>query len=90
MLEDLIPEEEVVVTFSHAGYAKSQSTDTYKQQKRGGSGKTAATTREQDFVENLYVGSSHDTLCVFLTKVKFIGLKCTKSHKAEGLRGVGL
>ena len=75
LLEDLIPEEEVVVTFSHAGYAKSQSTDTYKQQKRGGSGKTAATTREQDFVESLYVGSSHDTLLCFSNKGKVYWLK---------------
>ena len=75
MLEDLIPEEDVVVTFSHAGYAKSQSMDTYKQQKRGGSGKTAATTREEDFVENLYVARSHDTLLCFSNRGKVYWLK---------------
>jgi len=75
LLEDLIPEEDVVVTFSHAGYAKSQSMDTYKQQKRGGSGKTAATTREEDFVENLYVARSHDTLLCFSDKGKVYWLK---------------
>lgn len=75
LLEDLIPEEDVVVTFSHAGYAKSQSMDTYKQQKRGGSGKTAATTKEEDFVENIYVARSHDTLLCFSNRGKVYWLK---------------
>ena len=62
---DLIPEEDLVVTISHQGYAKTQSLDVYQAQRRGGQGKIAATLREEDFVENLLVANSHDTLLCF-------------------------
>ena len=63
--EDLIPEEDLVVTISHNGYAKTQALDVYQAQRRGGRGKVAATVRDEDFVENLLVANSHDTLLCF-------------------------
>ena len=63
--EDLIPEEDLVVTISHKGYAKTQALDVYQAQRRGGRGKVAATVRDEDFVENLLVANSHDTLLCF-------------------------
>ena len=63
--EDLIPEEDLVVTISHNGYAKTQGLDVYRAQRRGGRGKVAATVRDEDFVENLLVANSHDTLLCF-------------------------
>ena len=64
-MEDLITEEDLVVTISHTGYAKTQPLDVYQAQHRGGRGKVAATVREEDFVENLLVAHSHDTLLCF-------------------------
>ena len=64
-MEDLITEEDLVVTISHNGYAKTQPLDVYQAQRRGGRGKVAATVRDEDFVENLLVANSHDTLLCF-------------------------
>ena len=64
-MEDLITEEDLVVTISHEGYAKTQALDVYQAQRRGGRGKMAATVRDEDFVENLLVANSHDTLLCF-------------------------
>ncbi|HEX7927014.1 MAG TPA: DNA gyrase subunit A [bacterium] len=64
-IEDLIPQEEVVVTISHAGYVKRTPTRQYRTQRRGGKGKLGMTTREEDFVEKMIVASSHDTLLIF-------------------------
>ena len=75
MTEDLIPEEDLVVTFSHEGYAKAQSMNTYKSQRRGGRGKTAATTKQQDFVEKIFVANSHETLLCFSNLGKVFWLK---------------
>ncbi|MCG8428717.1 MAG: DNA gyrase subunit A, partial [Chromatiales bacterium] len=61
-LEDLITEEDVVVTLSHAGYAKAQTLDTYQAQRRGGKGKSATTTKDEDFVDKLFVANTHDTI----------------------------
>ena len=74
-LEDLIPEEDVVVTLSHAGYAKSQSLDTYRAQRRGGKGKAATKMKEEDFIEHLWVANTHDTLLCFSDKGKVYWLK---------------
>ncbi len=63
--EDLITEEDLVVTISHKGYAKTQPLDVYQAQRRGGRGKVAARVREEDFVENLLVANSHATLLCF-------------------------
>ncbi len=64
-LEDLITEEDVVVTLSHSGYVKSQSLDLYQAQRRGGRGKTATTVKEADFIDKLFVANTHDTLLCF-------------------------
>lgn len=72
---DIIKPEEVVVTISHAGYAKRLPLDTYHQQRRGGRGVTGATTRDQDFIEDLFVANTHDTLLVFTNTGKVHWLK---------------
>ena len=63
--EDLIAEENVAITLTHLGYLKRMPSDTYKTQKRGGKGITGLTTRENDFVKNLIMTSTHDTLVFF-------------------------
>lgn len=63
--EDLIAEENVAITLTHLGYLKRMPSDTYKTQKRGGKGITGLTTRENDFVKNLIMTSTHDTLMFF-------------------------
>ncbi len=74
-LEDLITEEDVVVTLSHAGYAKAQPLDTYQAQHRGGKGKSATKTREEDFIDQLFVASTHDTVLCFSSRGKVYWLK---------------
>jgi DNA gyrase subunit A len=67
-IEDLIQEDEVAVTMSHAGYIKRIPLDTYKAQHRGGRGITAMNTKEEDFVENLFITSSHAYMLFFTTR----------------------
>jgi DNA gyrase subunit A len=74
-VEDLISEETVVVTLSHAGYAKAQPLSDYKTQKRGGRGKTATRMKEEDFVDKLFIANTHDTLLCFSSKGKLYWLK---------------
>jgi len=74
-MEDLIPEENVVVTLSHAGYAKSQPLDTYRAQRRGGRGKAATSVKAEDFVEKLFVANTHDTILCFSSRGKVYWLK---------------
>ena len=74
-IEDLITEEDRVVTISQTGYAKSQPLSDYQAQRRGGRGKAAATVKEEDFVEHLLVASSHDTLLCFTTTGKVFWIK---------------
>ena len=74
-MEDLIPEENVVVTLSHAGYAKSQPLDTYRAQRRGGRGKAATSVKAEDFVEQLFVANTHDTILCFSSRGKVYWLK---------------
>jgi DNA gyrase subunit A len=64
-LEDLITEEEMVVTISHEGYAKTQQLDTYQAQRRGGKGKSATSMKDEDFIEHLFIANTHDTLLCF-------------------------
>ena len=73
--EDLTKEEDLVVTLSNAGYVKAQPVDTYSSQKRGGRGKTAATVKEEDFIEKLFVANSHDTILCFSSLGKVYWLK---------------
>lgn len=73
--EDLIHEEDVVVTLSRAGYAKTQSLDTYGAQHRGGKGKAATSTKAEDFVERLFIANTHDTILCFSNHGKVYWLK---------------
>jgi DNA gyrase subunit A len=74
-LEDLITEEDVVVTLSHAGYAKSQPLSDYRAQRRGGRGKSATDVREEDFIDKLFIASTHDTILCFSSRGKVYWLK---------------
>jgi DNA gyrase subunit A len=87
-LEDLIPEETVVVTLSHAGYAKSQPVEAYQAQRRGGRGRAAARVKDEDFIDQLFVANSHDTLLCFSTRGKVYWLKVYQVPQAgSGSRG---
>jgi DNA gyrase subunit A len=72
---DLITEEDMVVTVSHEGYVKSQPLAAYRAQRRGGRGKAAATTKEEDFIEKLIVANTHDTILCFSSVGKVYWLK---------------
>ena len=74
-LEDLIKEEQAVITLTHFGYIKRMPIDTYKSQKRGGKGITGTATREEDFVKQIFTASTHDTLLFFTNKGKVYRLK---------------
>ena len=67
---DLIAPEDVVVTLSHLGYAKRQPITTYRAQRRGGKGRSAAATKEEDFIERLWIANTHDTLLSFTSNGK--------------------
>ncbi|MEN9977551.1 MAG: hypothetical protein RLZZ569_176 [Bacteroidota bacterium] len=67
-MEDLIPDEEVVITISHAGYIKRTSLDEYKVQSRGGMGSKGSATRDKDFLEHLFVATNHNYLLIFTEK----------------------
>ncbi|VAX10621.1 DNA gyrase subunit A [hydrothermal vent metagenome] len=82
-LEDLITEEDVVVTLSHAGYAKAQPLDVYQAQRRGGKGKSATSTREEDFIDQLFVASTHDTVLCFSSRGKVYWLKVYELPQAS-------
>ena len=69
-VEDLISEEDVVVTISHLGYAKAQPLESYSAQRRGGRGKAATKVKDEDFVEQMFSASTHDTLLCFSTRGK--------------------
>ncbi|KTD82284.1 DNA gyrase subunit A [Legionella waltersii] len=74
-IEDLITEEDVVVTLSHQGYVKYQPISAYQAQRRGGKGKSAMNVKEEDFVEKLVIASTHDTLLCFSNHGKLYWLK---------------
>ena len=74
-IEDLIEKQDVVVTLSHAGYAKSQPVSDYEAQRRGGRGRMATTVKDEDFVDMLFVAHSHDTLLCFSTHGRCYWLK---------------
>lgn len=74
-MEDLIAEEDLVVTLSHEGYAKSQPLSDYRAQRRGGKGKTATKTKDEDFVERMFVANSHDMILCFSNAGKVYWLK---------------
>ncbi len=74
-LEDLIADEQVAVTVSHSGYLKRTPISTYRQQRRGGTGRKGMSTREEDFVERLFVASTHDYILVFTNTGRVYWLK---------------
>ncbi len=74
-IEDLIAEEDMVVTVTHTGYIKRTSVSTYRRQRRGGKGSTGADLRDEDFIERLYVGSTHDYILVFTNDGRCFWLK---------------
>lgn len=75
-IEDLIPVEECVVTLTHYGYIKRQPMDVYKSQKRGGRGVSGMKQRDEDFVEELFICSSHDNVLFLTDKGRMYKLKC--------------
>ncbi|HEX4870637.1 MAG TPA: DNA gyrase subunit A, partial [Moraxellaceae bacterium] len=74
-LEDLITEEQVVLTISHTGYAKTQPLADYRAQRRGGRGKSATAIKDEDYIEHLLVASTHDTVLCFTSAGKVYWLK---------------
>ncbi len=87
-VEDLIPEEEVVVTLSHGGYAKAQPIDVYQAQKRGGRGRSATKVKDEDFIDKLFIANTHDTILCFSSRGKMYWLKVYQVPQASrGSRG---
>ncbi len=85
---DLISPEDVVVTLSHGGYAKSQPISTYQAQRRGGRGKAATAVKDEDFIDKLFVANTHDTLLCFSDRGKLYWLKVYQLPQASrGARG---
>ncbi|MBQ3073500.1 MAG: DNA gyrase subunit A [Ruminococcus sp.] len=88
-IEDLIPEEECVVTFTRFGYIKRQTTDTYKLQNRGGRGVSGMTRREEDVATELFMSGSHDYILFFSDKGRVYRMKCYEipegSRQSKGI-----
>jgi len=81
-IEDMIPEEDVVITLTHLGYIKRMPEGTYKPQKRGGKGVIALTKKDDDFVEDLFITSTHSTLLFFTNKGRVYSLKAYEIPEA--------
>jgi DNA gyrase subunit A len=87
-IEDLIEQQDVVVTLSHCGYAKAQPVTAYQAQRRGGRGKAATSVKDEDFVDKLFVANTHDTLLCFSSSGKLYWLKVYQLPQASrGSRG---
>ena len=87
-LEDLIAQEDVVVTLSHEGYVKYQPISDYEAQRRGGKGKSATKMKEEDFIEKLLVANTHDTILCFSSRGRLYWLKVYQLPQASrGSRG---
>lgn len=82
-IEDLIEEEDVVITVSHLGYIKRTSVDEYRAQRRGGRGSRGGKTREEDFIEHLFIASTHHTLLFFTEKGRCYWLKVYELPEAD-------
>lgn len=82
-MEDLLPQEDVVVTVSHEGYAKIQPIATYQAQHRGGKGKSATNIKEEDFIEHLLLANTHDTILCFSNNGKVYWLKVYQLPQAS-------
>ncbi len=81
--EDLIAQEQVVITLTHFGYVKRLTTDTYKSQRRGGKGISALSTREEDFVKNIFTCSTHDYLLFFTSLGRMYKIKAYRIPEAS-------
>ncbi|HHR6078148.1 TPA: DNA topoisomerase (ATP-hydrolyzing) subunit A [Providencia alcalifaciens] len=87
-IEDLINQEDVVVTLSHQGYVKYQPLSDYEAQRRGGKGKSAARIKEEDFIERLLVANTHDTILCFSSRGRLYWMKVYQLPEASrGARG---
>ncbi len=87
-IEDLIPEASLVVTLSHLGYAKAHPVEAYQAQRRGGRGRAAARVKDEDFIDQLFIAHSHDTLLCFSSRGKVYWLKVYQLPQAgPGSRG---
>ncbi|AWS52007.1 MULTISPECIES: DNA topoisomerase (ATP-hydrolyzing) subunit A [Providencia] len=87
-IEDLINQEDVVVTLSHQGYVKYQPLSDYEAQRRGGKGKSAARTKDEDFIERLLVANTHDTILCFSSRGRLYWMKVYQLPEASrGARG---
>ncbi|MGY0158596.1 DNA topoisomerase (ATP-hydrolyzing) subunit A [Edwardsiella tarda] len=87
-IEDLIEQEDVVVTLSHQGYVKYQPLSDYEAQRRGGKGKSAARIKEEDFIERLLVANTHDTILCFSSRGRMYWMKVYQLPEASrGARG---
>jgi DNA gyrase subunit A len=82
-IEDLIEEEDVVITISHLGYIKRTSATEYRQQKRGGRGAIGSKTREEDYVEHLFIASTHDTMLFFTEKGRCFWMRVYEIPEGE-------
>jgi len=93
-IEDLIADEQVVVTISHAGYIKRTSLSEYKTQNRGGVGQKSAATRDQDFLEHLFIATNHQYLMFFTQKGKCFWMRVyeipegTKASKGRAIQNI--
>lgn len=93
-IEDMIPDEKVVVTISHAGYIKRTPLNEYKTQNRGGVGQKASTTRNEDFLEHLFVGTNHQYMLFFTQKGKCFWMRVyeipegTKTSKGRAIQNL--
>lgn len=82
-IKDLVKEEDVVITISHLGYVKRTATDEYRAQRRGGRGVIGGRTREEDFIEHLFVASTHHTLLIFTEKGRCFWLNVYEIPEGE-------
>ena len=93
-IEDLIADEDVVITISHTGYIKRVPTSTYRQQKRGGRGVQGAGTKEEDFIENLFITTTHHYMMFFTDRGRVFRMKCHEipeaSRQARGTAMINL
>ncbi len=93
-IEDLIPQQDCVITLTHFGYLKRQNMDVYKTQRRGGRGISGLSRRDEDFVEEMYICSSHDSMMLFTNQGRVFRLKAYEipesSRTARGTNAVNL
>ena len=93
-IADMIAEEDIVITLTHFGYIKRMPQDTYRTQRRGGRGIIGLTTRDEDFVEDLFITSTHDTILFFTNKGKVFSLKAyeipERGRQAKGTAIINL